>query len=78
MKKIQQIARAFPMLKDKRIRIFSGGMKTPWAEATVTDWSGLYLGLVDVVIWNGDKRAKDHIHARSIDRIEVITLNTKQ
>lgn len=77
MKKVKQIEQMFPLLQGRRIKIYTG-MTVPWAVATVTGWSGMYLALENVEIWNGDVRAKDSIHARSIDKIEFTDQNTTQ
>lgn len=75
MKKVKQIERMFPLLEGRRIKIFTG-LSHHWATADVTSYSGTYLNLANVEVWNGTKRSSDSIHASVIVKIEFIDKNT--
>lgn len=76
-KKQQEINRALPMLKGKEIRVWTNGdrkdKEIPDLEGTVEGFTGSYLLLKNVIIWNGTFYADHSINAGFIARITLKT-----
>lgn len=72
MSKEKQMGLLFPQLIGRRIKIFTQIPNSHWATAEVTGFTGSYLLLRNVEIWNGQKIGQDRIHAQWISKIEYI------
>lgn len=67
----KQIESLIPHLVGRSIKIFTqSSPSTYWAVATVKGFTGSYLLLENVEIWNGVKKTEDKIHAQWIRKIE--------
>lgn len=72
MSRVKQLQALFPYLVGRKIKIYTENKSGYWAIAEVTGYTGLYLLLKNVKIWNGMERGTDRICVKWISKLEYI------